>query len=617
MMKGKAWLATRPSRRRSARPAGRLTRSRRLSVLAPIALLIHTRPQQCFALLLESNPPEQPQDISSIVCDGTHGVRPNCEVEIDVPEACSAANGSPSSCPIVFFLHGSGGTNDWFGRTSGVHLAGVVGVYPQGEGGWNTGPKSTNVCDWSDFACQDDPDEGAYMARILSELRSRGAEGNVYASGNSNGAALAHRLASNAGDDLPIKGIVVKVTQLLSSPERSGPGTLNYNQPSAAGRGTPPVSVLSIMGTADGLIPYDGGPSAVFGGDDAFQLMPTLDSMEFWASHDGCDLAQTSVTTGHVTDMGDGNAVKYEYGGCQHGTIVEHFAIEGGGHGAGGVTIDGIKVDYDMTYDFIRRCEDALAAPTVPTAPSPTPPIPAPTTSAPAPSPPSSSSCADDPNWAGKFNPAHTCSYVAQDPAVRCNWEDADGVLASVACEATCNPSCLTDAPTSVPVAAPVEPPTSPVPSPVLPSPCSVCTNVATPYMDSIGEECVGSSRLTTKCNLAEWWTNNKFCQHSCYLAGVGYQDDVCCPTCVDCTDEETPWMTDNGHTCSGTNWLLNTKCNLDSSWTANEYCKLSCYNKGKGYGEPCCQSCEQSGQPCGSSQDCCHGMCLGDGKCA
>ncbi len=117
---------------------------------------------------------------------------------------------------------------------------------------------------------------------------------------------MAHRLASNGGTQLPIKGIIVSVTQLLASPERSGPGSLNYNQPSSS-RGTPPVSILSIMKTADGLIPYEGGTSVVFNGAEEFELMGSIESMLTWAQHNGCDGAfQTSE---HTTDTGDGTAI--------------------------------------------------------------------------------------------------------------------------------------------------------------------------------------------------------------------------------------------------------------------------------------------------------------------
>ena len=166
------------------------------------------------------------------LCEGRSS---DCEVELDVPEAC--VEGGRSDCPIVFFLHGSGGTNDWFRKTSGVHEAQMIGVYPNGDcRGWNTGPKDCNLCEWDDFECTDDPNEGEFVAKTIAAVRSLGALGNVYVRGNSNGAALALRLAANAGDELPIAGIIATVTQLLASPERSGPARRAELQPAAVRR---------------------------------------------------------------------------------------------------------------------------------------------------------------------------------------------------------------------------------------------------------------------------------------------------------------------------------------------------------------------------------------------
>ena len=89
---------------------------------------------------------------------------------------------------------------------------------------------------------------------------------------------------------------MTKVTQLLASPLRNGPGELNYNQP---GSGGPAVSVLNIMGMDDLLIPYEGGSSSVFaGGDESFQLMSGLESMATWAAHNGCYTGLPVVTGG-------------------------------------------------------------------------------------------------------------------------------------------------------------------------------------------------------------------------------------------------------------------------------------------------------------------------------
>ena len=292
---------------------------------ATFALLASSQGCMNAVSALSSNAEESPQILSdtSPVCSGTSGRTATCEVELDVPASCVSSEGS--DCPIVFFLHGAGGNNEWFGKTSGVHSAGFIGVYPQGEDGWNTGPKNSNDCDWDNFACTEDPDEGAFFAGIIAEVRSQGATGNIYVIGNSNGAALANRLAVNAGTDLPIAGIVAKVTGLLESPPRSGPGELNYNQPS---EDKPKVSVLNIMGTMDNLIPYEGGSSGVFGGNTNFQLMSALGSMEAWATHNGCNTAP-DVTEGLSSDQGSG-ATFYEYKNCSEGIIVEHYAIVGG-----------------------------------------------------------------------------------------------------------------------------------------------------------------------------------------------------------------------------------------------------------------------------------------------
>ena len=53
------------------------------------------------------------------------------------------------------------------------------------------------------------------------------------------------------------------------------------------------------MGTEDGLIPYEGGSSSVFGteGND-FELMSALESMSTWAHHNGCSTAPPMETAG-------------------------------------------------------------------------------------------------------------------------------------------------------------------------------------------------------------------------------------------------------------------------------------------------------------------------------
>lgn len=418
----------------------------RLSVLSLLLNFFSISTNTAWAL--QSNEPYDPQ-FFDYLCDGSGGDRPRCKenhVLVDVPGSCVENNASV--CPIVFFFHGAGGSNIWFPKLSGVHSHGYIGVYPQGEDGWNTGPKSTNNCDYTDYDCQEDPNEALFIYNIIGGLRAEGASGNVYLIGNSNGAALTYRVAVNAHPSNGIKAIIAKVTQLLAEPEQSGPGPENYNtiQPGF----TPRLSVLNIMGSADNVIPYAGGSSPVFGDHEEFQLMDALESVRAWADHNGCDT--DAIETALVTDTGDNTATKYEFQNCQEGTQVVHYNLHGAGHDAGGATIEDVKVDFDLIYNFIQSVENETSPPPPP---APTPPAPTP----PTPTPPSGGDCEDDPTWYGKFSNSHDCNYVSEN-LKRCAWENAQGVTATVACRLTCDPdSCETE---TEPTATPPEPSPSP-----------------------------------------------------------------------------------------------------------------------------------------------------------
>mmetsp|Transcript_22062 Transcript_22062/g.33338 ORF Transcript_22062/g.33338 Transcript_22062/m.33338 type:complete len:247 (+) Transcript_22062:1826-2566(+) len=69
----------------------------------------------------------------------------------------------------------------------------------------------------------------------------------------------------------------------------------------------------------------------------------------------------------------------------------------------------------------------------------------------------------------------------------------------------------------------------TPAPTNLPPGACSNCSNIATPWMDRNGVDCATTDLITSKCNLDDNWTRNKFCQQSCYDAGNGYAEDVCC----------------------------------------------------------------------------------------
>jgi len=82
--------------------------------------------------------------------------------------------------------------------------------------------------------------------------------------------------------------------------------------------------------------------------------------------------------------------------------------------------------------------------------------------------------------------------------------------------------------PTKVPTKAPTLPPTN-APTSAPTDSCILCDDVATNNMIKKGKDCATFNKLHKKCNKINKWKQNKFCQLSCYNAGVGYDGDVCC----------------------------------------------------------------------------------------
>ena len=278
---------------------------------------------------------------------------------------------------------------------------------------------------------------------------------------------------------------------------------------------------MSISGTADGLIPYEGGTSAVFGGDNNFYFMSCDESNQEWALHNNCDIVPVVSTVS--ASLGDGTADYYQYLNCDSGVYVEHYKVYGAGHNAGGTDLDGKSSD-EIAYDFILKVEGGINLPTA----SPIKchhPTSSPTLA------PIAIECTNDNTWHGKFNDAHTCDYIANDPNIRCNWENDKGVKAIDACPVACD-TCPDEGTPTPPTTAP-----TPVPSSTL-----APTKTSTP----------GPSSVPTLA------PNNN----------------------VDCADDDTWHGKFNiAHTCDYVADMPEIRCNWvnDQSVPANEACPVSC----------------------------------------
>ena len=133
--------------------------------------------------------------------------------------------------------------------------------------------------------------------------------GRVYATGLSAGAFMANRLACDRAD---VFAAIAPVG-----------GTLGAGVPCSPSR---PVSVLATFGTADPIVPFNGGPMVGRGGGST--ILPAQALVDMWRNLDGCD----GPTEAPLPNVGDGMPSFRANASCADGTAVDFIRIDGGGH---------------------------------------------------------------------------------------------------------------------------------------------------------------------------------------------------------------------------------------------------------------------------------------------
>jgi polyhydroxybutyrate depolymerase len=224
--------------------------------------------------------------------------------------------------PVVVNYHG-GGSNaageESFSRMDALAAkAGFIVVYPNGTGilpdrllTWNAG----TCCG---YAVTHDVDDVGFTLALLDRLEhvARVDERRIYATGMSNGAMMAYRLAAEAADRIaaiaPVSGGMV-VTSFHPSQ---------------------PVPVMDFHSVDDPRAPYAGGLGPPFPGTDQRQLHPSIERViGEWAAFDGCPSTRRTARTivGGGVNTGE-TATRIAYGPCRAGADVVLWKLTGSGH---------------------------------------------------------------------------------------------------------------------------------------------------------------------------------------------------------------------------------------------------------------------------------------------
>ena len=230
---------------------------------------------------------------------------------VRVPPAVSG--GDP--LPLVLNLHGGGsygeGQRAFSGMDPVADAEGFVVAYPDGTGllphflTWNAG----TCCG---YALDHGVDDVGFLRALVVELGEHFPldGGRVYASGMSNGAMMAYRLAVEAPD------LVAAIAPVAG-------GMVTETTPST------PVPLLHVHSIDDPRALYFGGVS------DSGNLHPNIEEViATWRVPDGCSatLAVSTLERGRSTESATHTATRIHWTDCADGAEVAIWVLSGAGH---------------------------------------------------------------------------------------------------------------------------------------------------------------------------------------------------------------------------------------------------------------------------------------------
>jgi|SRR5581483_8176495 len=216
--------------------------------------------------------------------------------------------------PAVIVLHGATATAGWTAQGSGFAEAaaarGFAAVFPQGiRRQWNDGREGRT-------SAVADVDDVGFLQQLIDEIIGRGIAdaSRIYIAGISNGGMMTFRMLCEASERF------------------AGAATVIANMPAGVGercRLRKPVPIVMFNGTADPMVPYDGGGVGLAGGRG--MVWGAEQTAAFMARGNGCGDARE--TTPPAEPPGEPVRVtRLAWSHCRSGSGVILYRLEGAGH---------------------------------------------------------------------------------------------------------------------------------------------------------------------------------------------------------------------------------------------------------------------------------------------
>jgi len=233
-----------------------------------------------------------------------------------VSRPTKAASGK---APAVIVLHGgvlsAKGARRDMGFEPLVDREGLIAVYPNAVGRrWNDGRRAV-PSPWRGPV----PDDVGFVRALVKELVSDGADpARIYVTGPSNGGMMTLRLVCAAADLFAAAAAIIANMPV---------DIITGCQPAR------PLPVLVMNGTADTVIPNDGGPVG-FRNDRSERgaVFSTDDTMTWLRRFNGCDGRAEPQSLPDLDPADGSNVTVLRWTQCTSGDPVVLYRIEGGGH---------------------------------------------------------------------------------------------------------------------------------------------------------------------------------------------------------------------------------------------------------------------------------------------
>ena len=238
-----------------------------------------------------------------------------------------------TALPLVLVLHGATQSPESVERMSAMSekadAENFLVVYPRGTG------RIENIPTWNSGACcgyamENHVDDVAFLSALIDRLEQeyKVDSKRIYSTGISNGAMMSFRLACDLADKIAAVAPVEGAQDIPCHP-------------------AVPVSVIVFHGTADRLVPFEGG-STPFQVGSRRSDTPVPDTIAYWVKEDGCSPESNHAETAELhTD---------KYSRCKDGTAVELYAIQGGHHIWPGTRMSGNTVPAtDLIWKFFAE----------------------------------------------------------------------------------------------------------------------------------------------------------------------------------------------------------------------------------------------------------------------